>query len=99
MSKLSTTWVFNRFTVTIQQGPGTVIIHPGQNVELLCTVTLSDPSTQRTAWLIDQEGPYTIILLCNRIRDGYSAILGGSDLTVEDIKRMMLEMTVTLHVW
>ena len=53
------TWLvqFVCFTVTAQEGPGIVIAHPGEDVELLCTVIPSDPSTQRTAWLID-EFPY-----------------------------------------
>ena len=52
----------------------------------MCTVTPSDPSTQRIAWLID-EFPYTIMLLHNRILNGYSATLGSSYLIVEDIKK------------
>ena len=34
-----------------------VIAHPGQNVELLCSVTPSGGQT--VAWIIDNEGLYT----------------------------------------
>ena len=41
-----------KFTVTAQEGPGIVIVHPaGQDVELLCTVMTSNDNEQ-IAWLI-----------------------------------------------
>ena len=42
---------FLYFSVTAQQGPGIVIAHPGQDIELSCDVIPSDPSTRRVAWL------------------------------------------------
>ena len=79
--------IFLLFTVTAQEGPGIVIGRPGEDVELLCNVTPSDPSNQWTAWLINDSRPYTTVLLHNGIlqRDGYSALFGGSNLIVEDI--------------
>ena len=38
----------NFHTVTAQEGPGIVIAHPGQDVELLCTVTVTDSTSQTT---------------------------------------------------
>ena len=52
-------YVYYYFTVTAQQGPGTVVVHPaGQDVELLCTVMRCDG----VAWLINYMEwlPYTM---------------------------------------
>ena len=68
------------FTVTAQQGPGIVIAHPGQNVELLCTVTPSDGQT--AAWIINHT-PYTVWQLDNGILSGYST--NGNNLIIENI--------------
>ena len=73
------------FSVTAQEGPGIVIVHPGHNVELLCGVTRSDPSTQWIAWLIDDNGPYNTQRLRNGYLDGYSGTFGSNNLIVEDI--------------
>ena len=69
------------FTVTAQQGPGIVIAHPGQNVELLCNVTPSD--SQTAAWIADNEGPHTVKQLHNGILTGYSS--NGNNLIIENI--------------
>ena len=68
------------FTVTAQLGPGIVIAHPGQDVELLCTVTPSDG--QIAGWLIDNT-PYTLQQLDNDILTGYST--NGNNLIIENI--------------
>ena len=71
------------FTVTAQEGPGIVIAHPGQDVELLCTVTVT--SGNQVAWLVNNLGPYGINALRNGILAGYTATLGSDNLIVEDI--------------
>ena len=59
-------------TVAAQEGPGIVIAHPGQDVELLCTVTVT--SNTQAAWLINNMGPYRL----NAIRDGTLAGYTGA---------------------
>ena len=71
-------------TVAAQEGPGIVIAHPGQDVELLCTVTVTSTS-QTIGWLVNNEGPYTISSLHNGILTGYTATLDNSNLIVENI--------------
>ena len=68
-------------SVTAQQGPGTVIAHPGQDVELLCTVTPSD--SQTAAWIVNDVGPHTVQQLHNGILAGYST--NGNNLIIENI--------------
>ena len=60
----------------------TVIAYPGQDAELMCTVT-ADYSNQTTAWLLNHVGPYTPMQLNNGIVTGYSA--NGSNLIIENI--------------
>ena len=72
-----------KFTVAAQEGPGIVIAHPGQDVELLCTVTVT--SGNQAAWLVNSMGPYGINSLRSGILTGHSATLGGNNLIVENI--------------
>ena len=72
------------FTVAAQEGPGIVIAHPGQDVELLCTVTVTS-GNQVAAWLVNNMGPYRINALRNGILAGYSVPLGSNNLIVENI--------------
>ena len=82
---LRVTYVHNaKFIVTAQEGPGIVIAHPGQDVELLCTVTESSTS-QTTGWLVNNEGPYRISAIRSGILTGHTATLDSSNLTVENI--------------
>ena len=67
--------------MTAQQGPGAVIAHPGQTVELLCTVTPSGGQT--AAWAIDNGGKYTVQQLHNGTLAGYSS--NGNNLIIENI--------------
>ena len=76
--------IHTEFTVTAQEGPGIVIAHPGQDVELLCTVTVTTGS-QTTGWLVNNVGPYRINALRSGILTGYSATLDSNNLIVEDI--------------
>ena len=64
----------------IIKAPGIVIVHPGQDVELLCTVTPSDGQT--AAWIINHVG-YTIQLLHNGVLTGYNT--NGNNLIIENI--------------
>ena len=69
------------FTVTVEQGSGIVIVHPGQDVELLCTVT---PSGGQTAgWVINNGDVCTLQQLHNGILTGYST--NGNNLIIENI--------------
>ena len=71
------------FTVAAQEGPGIVIAHPGQDVELLCTVTVTIGS-QTTGWLINNR-LYRINTLHSGILTGHIATLGSNNLIVENI--------------
>ena len=68
------------FIVIAQEGPGTVIAHPGQDVELLCTVTPS--GSQTAAWIINHV-VYTVQQLQNDALIGYSS--NGNNLIIENI--------------
>ena len=65
-----------------QDRPTTVIAHPGQDVELMCTVT-ADYSNQTVAWLIQHMGPYSLQELHNGIVTGYST--NGNNLIIKNI--------------
>ena len=68
-------------TVAAHEGPGIVIAHPGQDVELLCTVTPNTPA----AWLVNNMGPYRINSIRNGILAGHTAELDSNNLIVENI--------------
>ena len=72
-------------TVAAQEGPGIVIAHPGQDVELLCTVTVTDSGSQSVAWLINNMGPYKVNGLRSGLLAGHTAELGSNNLIVENI--------------
>ena len=74
-------------TVAAQEGPGIVIAHPGQDVELLCTVTVTS-DTQAAAWLINNSmGPYRVNTLRGGSQAGYRGVADTSsnNLIVENI--------------
>ena len=73
-------------TVAAQKGPGIVIAHPGQDVELLCNVTESS-TTLTEGWLVNSMGLYRINALRNGILTGYSASLDSNNLIVENITK------------
>ena len=70
-----------QFTVAAQEGPGIVIAHPDQDVELLCAVT-EDPEnlTVTTGWLVNNMRPYKRNALRNGILAGYTTTLGSNNL-------------------
>ena len=70
------------FIVAAQEGPGIVIGHPGQDVELLCTVMTSNDN-EAVSWLINHGGPYGVNAIRNGIWTGYSA--NENNLIVESI--------------
>ena len=72
------------YAVTAQEGPGIVIAHPGQDVELLCNVTVTSTS-QATGWLVNKMGPYRISSLRSGILTGHTATLDNNSLIVENI--------------
>ena len=57
-----------------------VTVHPGQDVELLCTVTPF--ASQTAAWIINH-GVYTVQQLHNGVLTGYSS--NGNNLIIENI--------------
>ena len=61
-------------TVAAQEGPGMVIAHPGKDVELLCTVTVTSNRTT-TGWLVNNMGPYRVNAIRGGLLTGYTAIL------------------------
>ena len=72
----------NLYVYAAHEGPGVVIAHPGQDVELLCTVT---PSEIRTAaWVINNNGPYAVQRIHNGILLEYSS--NGYNLLLTNIK-------------
>jgi len=73
------------YTVTAQKGPGRHIVHPGQDVELLCTFNdlVVSNHTLEARWEIGHMGPYGINALLNGQVTGYSA--NGSSIIVENI--------------
>ena len=77
---------FGCFTVTAQKGPGKVIAHPGQDVELLCNVTENSP-TQTEGWLVNNAGPYGINALRHGILIRHNASLDGGNLMVQNITK------------
>ena len=72
------------YTVVAQENLTVVIAHPGQDVELLCTVTVT--SGQAAEWLINMTmGPYRINAIRIGILPGYTANMGSNNLIVENI--------------
>ena len=72
-------------TVAAQEGPGIVIAHPGQAVELLCTVTVTS-ETQAAAWLINNRGPNRLNAIRGGVLTGYRGVNATSNnLIVENI--------------
>ena len=81
-----TIWTYilcNIFVVTTQQGTGIVIAHPGQDVELLCTLTPSENGS--VAWIINSMTPYGLSTIRNGIVPGYTNTLGSNNLIIENI--------------
>ena len=70
-------------TVAAQEGPGIVIAHPGQDVELLCALRLLY-GTHTTVWIIDHNF-YGVNALNGGILPGYSADLISKNLIVQNI--------------
>ena len=71
---------FCYFTVTVQQSSSQLIAHPGQDVELLCTVTPSE--IQTAAWIINHV-VYTVQQLRDGIVTGYNK--SGNNLIIENV--------------
>ena len=73
------------FTVAAQEGPSRIVIaHPGQDVELLCNVTVISAG-QEAAWIINGKGPYGVNSIHDGSVTGYTTTLGSNNLIVEKI--------------
>jgi len=70
-------YYFVVYIVAAQLGPGRVIVHPGQDVELLCNITGG------TAWRVNGRGPYGISALRNGIISGHSSY--GRNIIVKNV--------------
>ena len=67
--------------------PHIVIAHPGEDVELLCSLASISNNTVFVAWMINRlVTPYGINSLHNGLLDGYSATLVNTNLIIKDIK-------------
>ena len=71
-------------TVAAQEGPGIVIAHPGQDVELLCTLGLPSASQHTVAWLVNHV-LRAVSPLRGGILPGYSANVLNNNLIVQNI--------------
>jgi len=69
------------YTVTAQEGPGIVIVHPGEDVELLCDLS------NVTIWLVTEcsttGSQYSLNALLNGILTGHSS--NGRNIIVENV--------------
>ena len=72
----------SNISTDVAQGPGIVIAHPGQDVELLCTVIVTS-ANEEVAWTVNHKGPYRLNALHNELLSGYN--VNGSNLVVEGI--------------
>ena len=76
-----------KFSVASQERPHIVIAHPGEDVELLCSLASISNNTVFVAWMINRlVTPYGINSLHNGLLDGYSATLVNTNLIIKDIK-------------
>ena len=73
-------------TVAAQEakGPGIVIVRPGEDVELLCTLGIPSTTQHTTEWIIDHRF-YGVHSLINDILPGYSANVNNNNLIVQNI--------------
>ena len=76
--------VFYIFTIAAQEGPGIVIAHPGQDVELLCTVAIPSTTQHTVVWIINHNF-YSINSLNGGILPGYSADVNNNNLIIQNI--------------
>ena len=76
--------MFFYLTVAAQEGPGIVIAHPGQDVELLCTLDVPSNATHTVRWIINHNH-YGVNALNAGILSGYSADLLNDNLIVHNI--------------
>ena len=62
-----------------------IIAHPGQDVELSCSLGETSGSKVIIRWLVDHNGPYGINSLRNGILDGYSAHADSTSIIIHNI--------------
>ena len=67
---------------TTQEGPGTVIVLPGQDVELLCNLNFTGGFA---LWTINRESVYSPNELFIGRLPGYNISLDGRNIIIEDI--------------
>ena len=83
-SKICSTFLYLTVAAQEAKGPGIVIVHPGQNVTLLCTLNLPTTTQHTTVWIINH-APRGVQSLINGILHGYSADVNNDNLIVQNI--------------
>ena len=73
------------YTVAAQQARKIVIAHPGQGVELSCSLGETTENRKIIAWKVDNVGPYTVNSLRNGILIGYSAHTHSTSIIIQNI--------------
>ena len=71
-------------SVATQKIPRIVIAHPGQDVELLCTVTVTS-GNPRVSWVINDMTPIGLDTLREGRLAGYSSLTNGNNLVVKNV--------------
>ena len=74
-------YAYNLYYYTVAAAQERVIVHPGQDVELSCS--LGQPTN--IGWLVDNMEPHGVSSLRNGILTGYSAHAGGTSIIILNI--------------
>ena len=73
------------YAVAAQESHIIVTAHPGQIVELSCSLANTTGNRQTIAWRVDNMGPYTINSLRSGILTGYSSHILGTSIIIQNI--------------
>ena len=77
-------FTYSFYFAVAAQGPGIVIVRPGRDVKLLCTLGSPSNNQYATAWIIGHRF-YGVKALSGGILDGYSVDNNDDNLLVENI--------------
>ena len=73
------------YTVAAQEARNIVIAHPGQVVELSCSLGETRGNRENIAWKLDNVGPYTVNSLSSGILIGYSSHIDSTSIIIQNI--------------
>ena len=75
------------YCYTVAAAQVRVTAHPGQDVELSCSLGQISGNTRSITigWLVDSLGPYGVNSLCNGLLTGYSTHAGSISIIIENI--------------